>query len=51
MADEWYTRGYEDEKKNLRFLDNPYPQDSLEFRRWIDGYVKSMQDRRKEADG
>ena len=51
MADESYKRGYDEETAGFRFTDNPYLQDSVEFRRWIDGYVKSMQDRREKADG
>jgi ribosome modulation factor len=43
-----FERGYSDERAGKRFLDNPYVQDSDDFRIWIDGYVKSMQDRRQE---
>jgi hypothetical protein len=40
-----FDLGYTDERAGKRFLDNPYLQDSDEFRVWIDGYVKSMRDR------
>lgn len=41
-----FERGYLDEGKGLGFLDNPFDTHSIEGRRWIDGYVKSMQDKR-----
>lgn len=46
MNNEAYDRGYEAQKQGLGFLDNPYNTESDEGRRWIDGYVKSMQDQR-----
>jgi hypothetical protein len=42
-----FERGYQDERKGLGFLDNPFDTHSVEGRRWIDGHVKSMQDRRR----
>ena len=44
-----FHRGYRDERKGLGFLDNPFDAYSVEGRRWIDGFVRSMQDRRKEV--
>lgn len=48
MSDDAYKRGYEDQGKGLGFLDNPYTQYSTEARRWVDGYVKAMQDQRAQ---
>ena len=44
-----YRQGYDAERAGLGFLDNPFDSYSDEGRRWIDGYVKSMQDRRTEG--
>lgn len=41
-----FEKGYAAELAGLGFLDNPNEQDSVAFRRWVDGYVRSMQDRR-----
>lgn len=49
MSAEAYQRGYQDQGKGLSFLDNPYEQDSVEARRWVDGYVKAMQDKRDQT--
>lgn len=43
-----FDTGYQDERAGLGFLDNPFNSLSVEGRRWIDGYVKSMIDRRRE---
>ena len=42
-----FVHGYADQLTGKCFLDNPYLQDSNDFRVWIDGYVKSMQDHRE----
>lgn len=43
--------GYHDEMLGLGFLDNPYPQDSTQARQWVDGYVRSMIERRGNPHG
>lgn len=45
---EAHVSGYDAERIGMGFLDNPYPQDSVNARRWVDGYVQSMQDRLSE---
>lgn len=40
-----FVHGYADQLAGRGFLDNPYVQDSNDFRIWIDGYVKAMQHR------
>jgi hypothetical protein len=45
----YFEEGYLGERNGVSFLDNPYISDppySTECRLWVDGYVKSMQDRR-----
>lgn len=46
MNNDPYQRGYDDQKMGLGFLDNPYDSYSVMGRRWIDGYVKAIQDQR-----
>lgn len=41
-----FVHGYADQLAGKGFLDNPYIQDSNNFRVWIDGYVKSIIDHR-----
>jgi hypothetical protein len=41
-----FVHGYADQLAGKGFLDNPYPEGSTDFRIWIDGYVKSLQDHR-----
>jgi hypothetical protein len=45
-----FSEGYEAEKGGKTLLDNPYLSASapfsIEARQWVDGYVKSMQDRK-----
>lgn len=41
-----FVHGYANQLDGKGFLDNPYVQDSDDFRVWIDGYVQSMQDNR-----
>lgn len=49
MSDSFKT-GYEAQHRGEGFLDNPYDSYSVDGRRWIDGYVKSMQDCRCPAE-
>lgn len=37
-----YVHGWADQLSGKGFLDNPYVQDSNDFRIWIDGYVDCM---------
>lgn len=46
VNDPAWSAGYRAFADGLGFLDNPYDSYSDEGRRWIDGYVKSMQDKR-----
>lgn len=46
-----FRLGYNYERQGKGFLDNPFPDGSTEFRRYVDGYVKSMQDRRVDNGG
>lgn len=50
MNNEAFRNGYDSHTKGQGFLDNPHDSYSDEGRRWIDGYVKSMQDQRAIAD-
>lgn len=45
MNDEAYNRGY-GEPVEKSFYDNPYPEGSTEFRRWVDGKVQAIIDGR-----
>ncbi len=42
----WYM-----EQHGYGFLDNPFTQESVEARQWVDGYVCSMQDQRLQGEG
>lgn len=37
-----FVHGYVDFLAGKGFLDNPYPQDTNDFRIWIDGYVRAL---------
>lgn len=37
-----YTQGYEAYEKGRREKDNPYPQGSLEFEEWRDGWYDAF---------
>ena len=42
-ADNAFEEGYE---SKLGFLNNPYPDGSVESRRWVDGHVQAIIDAR-----
>lgn len=46
MTDEAFKRGYDDEMAGVSWLANPYPENTTEARRWVDGKVKAIQDKR-----
>jgi hypothetical protein len=48
VSDEAYQAGYEAERQGKGFFDNPYPDGTLEARRWVDGYTKSIIERPEE---
>lgn len=41
-----YDRGYQDELAGIGFYSNPYPENTTEFRRWVDGKVQAIIDAR-----
>lgn len=51
MTDEAFAIGYENYKAGKGFLDNPYPDGTVEARRYVDGFVQAMQDRRQLKAG
>jgi hypothetical protein len=44
-----YDCGYEDEVAGKGFFDNPYPDNTTEARRWVDGKVQAIIDLRERA--
>jgi hypothetical protein len=44
--DEAYERGYADYKAGIGIYQNPYPENTVEFRRWVDGRVQAIVDER-----
>lgn len=39
-----YERGYRDYQNGVGIYENPYPENTVEFRRWVDGRVQSIID-------
>lgn len=42
MNEDAFKRGYDDELAGVSWLANPYPEKSVEFRRWVDGKVEAI---------
>jgi len=44
-----YLKGYADEMMSIEWLKPPYEPYTVEHRRWVDGRVKAIQDKRAKA--
>lgn len=48
--DDAFKRGFDDEIAGISWLKNPYPENSVESRRWVDGKVEAIKSKRSQAN-